>query len=101
MNCKPGDLAIIIRESGNLRVAGNVVTVIEAAPNARFRLPDGHWHMPAGPDHWLVDFGKKRSVPCSLGPRMAQYGAVPDRVLRPLRGLNEPESIERLETLPT
>lgn len=102
MNCKPGDLAIVVCEAHPWRVMGNVVRVLNLAPARPFKLPDGYWQTP--PDEkneWVVDFGKLRPVPTSVGTRQAQYGVIPDRVLRPLRGDASDEKVSEECYVPT
>ena len=41
MNCKPGDIAVVI---GASRFAGRLVEVLYAAPQNDFYLPDGCCH---------------------------------------------------------
>ena len=91
MNCKPGDLAIVIR--GEL--IGTLVEVLYAAPGHIFRLPDGHLHEACQPGNWVV---KILGAPVNAHwvkdwppNRFAQYGSGADSGLRPLRGLPETE----------
>ena len=42
MNCRPGDLAVIL---GKGVFAGRLVEVLYAAPQVEFQLPDGYSHM--------------------------------------------------------
>jgi hypothetical protein len=87
MNCKPGDLAIVVGstlEGG--RYNGTLVHVLYAAPNHHFRLPDGQMNDPGKPGDWVL---KTLSGPIKVqiglrGSRLAIYGTGNDAVLRPL-----------------
>lgn len=90
MNCKPGDLAVIVRGE---KYCGRLVEVLKLAIEARFILPDGYpaYGEPSG-THWLVKFvGGKINAPTGLygeaaaGSRMTSYAVVEDYGLRPLR----------------
>jgi hypothetical protein len=85
MNCKIGDLAIIILGSG---IAGRIVEVVDTCPkNVEFRLPDGCRHYPVNHD-WIVKFQNPVEAPCSNGSiRTTVWAPCPDRVLRPISGL--------------
>lgn len=89
MNCKPGDLAVIVGFNPLIpEITGRIVEVLSAAPAAGdFRLPDGRTNEAAGPGFWIVKFQNPvRARLDSGGTRLALYGACPDRRLRPLRG---------------
>lgn len=99
MNCKPGDLAIIIKPP----LAGRLVEVMYSAPGRRFVLPDGYWHAtPSTPDQWVI-----RSLGSPFDARMrptgrerkAMYAAIADKYLRPLPGDTEQETQEKCEQL--
>ena len=91
MNCKPGDLAIVIRDGPCL---GMLVEVLHAAPSHSFLLPDGHRHVGCDAGDWvLLLLGRTVLVPCERGSRMTQYCVGKDSSLRPLRGEREPERV--------
>jgi hypothetical protein len=99
MNCKPGDLAIIIRESEDALsnpMAGRMVEVLYANPSHSFELPDGTHHEPGLPGFWVCkSLGSPWNAPVKNNAhRLCMYGSIPDRVLRPLPGVEALESIE-------
>ena len=103
MNCKPGDLAIVIRDARTAKTAGMLVEVLYLAPaDQDFRLPDGFRHNPPGPDEWVVKLS--HPVPAPMGSsgrtRMTQYGCMGDRYLRPLPGVDDLDDVETDELLP-
>ena len=91
MNCKPGDLAIII---GHSKHAGRLVEVLFAAPIHDFLLPDGDWHLACPSGYWCL---RSLGTPFDLVIRMpwgtttssGMYVAGADAWLRPLRGESE------------
>lgn len=88
MNCKPGDLAVIVGFNPMVpEISGRIVEVLAAAPAGHdFRLPDGTTNVAAGPGFWIVKFQNPVSVPMDSGrSRMALFGSCPDSRLRPLR----------------
>ena len=75
MNCKPGDLAIVVRSfPGDVLKAGFVVTCIEVH-DGLFSALDGEFYR----NVWFVDHNGNKKAPngCPLG--------VPDAYLRPIR----------------
>lgn len=92
MNCKPGDLAIIIKDAITAKTAGMIVTVLYAAPTDReFTLPDGFGHNRSMPNQWIVQFSSPVKVWADYArqrTRLALYASVADRYLRPLPGIN-------------
>lgn len=94
MNCKPGDLAVIIGESENsLGTAGLIVEVLHSAPREPFLLPNGVQHRAAKPGSWVIRFQRPRKV--AFGPklrRLNEYAACHDSKLRPLPGASEPDA---------
>ena len=95
MNCKPGDLAVIIKPSlRGPQLLGMIVTVLHAAPAHDFRLPDGYVQQGGFPGYWVIEFQRPIEVPTTLGARMARYGTAPDFALRPIR--NQPGADETL-----
>lgn len=96
MNCKPGDLAIIV--SSKSQYNGRIVEVLFAPPAAAFDLPDGY---PAcadsGTDSWVVKFiGGPAPAPLLNGRiRQAWYAVGADKCLKPLRG--DPDEVTHEE----
>jgi len=102
MNCKPGDMAVIVRGEP---LEGKLVEVLYAAPTRNHKLPDGYQHVASAPNSWIVKFlgapisariGENGRV---IGERDAAFGRVEDWRLRPLRGEPEPESTDEREAL--
>lgn len=94
MNCKPGDLAIIIRGRG---LSGRIVEVVAPCPqNVSFRLPDGAMHDPCTYE-WIVRFQNpveaRMRVGELIGTRTTNYAPAPDSALRPITGLPIDEEI--------
>ncbi len=87
MRCKPGDLAIVIRESQRGNVIGKYVTVLSIAPMQTFKLPDGFTGEGANDaESWIVVFQHPFRVQLfPEGYRMTRYGVIKDRYLRPIR----------------
>lgn len=102
MNCKPGDLAVVVRDqrSGSAKTAGKIVEVLYAAPGQPFNMPDGFRHAasPAGA-WWVVRFMHQLLVPTIRGERMSAYAVVPDLVLRPIRDPGEDATDEMIVLL--
>lgn len=89
LNCKPGDLAVIIREAkGRDDICGRIVEVIKKAPSkGDFLLPCGYRHHEVNRgDEWIVRFPNLVKVDLSCGgSRLAEFACVSDCSLRPLR----------------
>lgn len=90
MNCKPGDLAIMIADK---RHAGRLVEVLYASPRSPHQLPDGFQASGALPGYWVcLSLGSPFDAPIyciATGERTwraAMYASLPDWALRPLRG---------------
>ena len=87
MNCKPGDLAVVMRG----KHAGKLVEVLYLAPPHNFKLPDGAWNQ-GEPDGqcWVIHLlGAPiwvRIPDHPSGGRFAAYGSARDNRLRPLKG---------------
>lgn len=101
MNCKPGDIAIIIQPP----LAGRMVEVLYRAPNQSFRLPDGYLHStPSTLNQWVI---KSLAAPFEArigggpGIRKTEYAACDDRYLRPLPGKLEDDEVEDARELTT
>lgn len=102
MNCKPGDLAVIVRfNPAHPHLTGRIVEVIEAAPaGVRFRLPDGRLHNPCSPQGWIVLFQNPVDMTAMRGRADGLYAVCPDFALRPLRDPGEDAVDETLLILP-
>lgn len=97
MNCKIGDLAIIIRGK---TLAGRIVEIVGIVPKGvDFRLPDGYLQL-ATQYEWVIRFvGSPVEAPIGTvdgmtGTRTTFYGCAPDHVLRPVSGLPITDDIE-------
>ena len=95
MNCRPGDLAVIVRNS---RWLGWIVEVVSAAPQVPFVAPDGtKFGADRGSNDWLI----KAPRPFGKNPlTVSCYATVPDSALRPIRDPGEDAQDEMLRPLP-
>lgn len=84
MNCKPGDLAIIV---GVASKCGFIVEVMRAAPLSRFKLPDGRPHVACFVSDWIIKFQRPVQCPTMRGMVLSEWAVVADSKLRPLNGL--------------
>ena len=95
MNCKPGDLAVIVRGMPNSPNIGRLVRVVELWAGQEV---DGRHYADGLEQMWIIE---------SMGGNLAIFSAetgdisawvkrriAPDHCLRPIRGDEEPESIE-------
>ena len=104
MNCKPGEMAIIVKDGKYEKLAGGIVEVLHAAPlRVEFDLPDGVAHAQVTiSESWVCkSLGAQFPSPfcCAdidVGFRMRLYAVIPDYALRPLRA--EFEKIEERES---
>lgn len=105
LNCKPGDLAIVIRPSlRGQQLLGMIVRVLRAAPPNDFRLPDGTLQVGGGPGSWVIEFPRTVEVPMQyrsgkVGTRQALFGVVDDHYLRPIRDPGDDAADETLQWL--
>lgn len=85
MNCKIGDLAVVI---GKGPIAGRIVEVFKACPqNVVFCLPDGYPHEPVDYE-WIVRLQNPAEVNTTGGmTRRTVWAPAPDRKLRPVSGI--------------
>lgn len=94
MNCKPGDLAIVV--TTNERYNNRIVEVLYAPPGRSFTLPDGYpcVHEIADPC-WVLKFigGPAIATLEGGGTRQAWYGVGGDKSLRPLR--DDPDAVDQ------
>jgi hypothetical protein len=88
MNCKPGDLAVIVSGSKtNPQIAGMFCEVLYLAPSGNFRFPNGV----TAPDRvreasWLIKFATRIPVHYLDGVyRPSEYAVCIDSKLRPIR----------------
>lgn len=82
MNCKPGDLAVIIQGPN----AGSFVDVIRRAPVHDFFLPSMAYAAGAF-DAWIIKALAPISVPTVRGDwRRVDFAVAEDYILRPIRG---------------
>lgn len=84
MNCKPGDVAVVI---GDSKYAGKLFEVLYSAPTDKsFKLPDGVWHDACEAGVWVLKVvGEAVDAPFGGGFRKARYGCGGDAKLQPLR----------------
>lgn len=84
MNCKPGDLAIVLNANYMKRIIGRIVTCLEVAPVGLefFNELDRVWTTASEPEVWIVDDGKHRwlHADCRLRPIRDSDGE--DEILR-------------------
>ena len=96
MSVKPGDLAIVICQDSLWY--GQIVEVIEQAPDCEFLLPDGLWsESPGGALAFLCkSIGGALPIPATGEvPKRGCYGVFYPTNLRPLPGDETPESETR------
>ncbi len=93
LNCKVGDLAIVI---GDSKYAGRLVEILSIAPSTMFNLPDGYHHLGCPPGFWVIKIlGTPAEALLVTGQtRTTIYGAGNDAKLRPLPGEVVDEEIE-------
>jgi len=94
MNCKPGDLAIVVSDKPHYN--GRIVEVMFAPPSKHFTLPDGYPAVHEGTDPcWVIKFiGGTVAAPLATGvTRQAWYGVGADSALRPLR--DDPDAADQ------
>lgn len=103
LNCRPGDMAVIVRPTlRGPQLLGMVVTIMHAAPIRDFLLPDGFKQLNDRPNYWVVEFQRQIEAPMLfggfVGARLTRYGIAPDVALRPIR--DNPGADETLEWAP-
>ena len=104
LNCKPGDLIVVIRPTlHGTQLLGMLATVLYAAPRHGFKLPDGYPQEGCPPYFWLLEFPHEISAPINVnghgGYRRTRYGTAPDRCLRPINNPGEDATDETLQWL--
>jgi hypothetical protein len=80
LNCKPGDLAVIVT-AYNLENIGTILRVLKTHKNQKAVLTDKEDHI------WLAVAPRPMTYEVSGKLIRRKRGAVPDSVLRPIRGL--------------
>jgi hypothetical protein len=105
MNCKPGDLAVFVREARSNtpdKLCGMFCNVIKAAPMGQgFRLPNGQLQTPHRNPSWVVKLSRQIRVQTDHGDlRKSIYACVPDYALRPIRPQADDARDETLDWLP-
>jgi hypothetical protein len=100
MNCKPGDIAIIIAPG---EWHGRMVEILYLAPLGQFQLPDNYPAECNRTASWVFRFlGWASMIPLLDGSRRTTYFAFgDDRHLKPIRGQETPEAITETEELET
>jgi hypothetical protein len=96
MNCKPGDLAIVL---GGSRWSGRIVLVHSLSPRHDFVLPDGTpQKAPSSDEAWILE---SMCGPFGLPPHtQTRFGVGADRKLRPLRPSDEADEMLRIAGKP-
>jgi hypothetical protein len=115
MNCRPGDLAVIVH-GVNMNI-GRFVEVLYLAPEDEFVLPNGYssYAHPSGQPSWVI---KSLGSPLNVHIRTrtiygtlvrawrrlmfqksrelcdSTFAVYTDNCLRPIRGISEPEQVE-------
>lgn len=94
MNCKPGDLAVIVKASQDQYI-GIMVETICLIPPGRFPLPDGNVAYNSGklPNCWMIKIvGGAIKVPTMGNVHLlGEYGLSYDECLKPLPGIPDEE----------
>lgn len=104
MNCKPGDIAIIVRSKFAPQLLGRIVEVLHAAPSeGGFCLPNGQRHvsLQGGLRHyWVCKFQSPIEAPGEFMPITTVYAPAPDDCLRPIRDQPGEDETLRIAGLP-
>ena len=102
MNCKPGDLAVVVSLGGSFaHLNDRIVEVLERAPNSPFvKLPNGA--VSRGEERcWIVHFPGKVAMPLGgEAHKQTHYAVCRDENLRPIRDPGEDAVDETLQWLP-
>jgi hypothetical protein len=88
LNCKPGDLAIVMYSETGLNL-GKIVEVIKLLGETP-EFDGQFWNIDDGPS-WLVE-AKGSPILCSVGPPLSVV-PIPDAWLRPISGVPVDEEI--------
>lgn len=103
--CVPGDIARVIKRANNGETPP-LVEVMYEQPRGSYTLPDGYpadsYGTRVGDHHWICRaLGEPFTAPTNgIKQRACFYASIPDRVLRPIRPGEEPESTEESTSLP-
>ena len=107
MNCKPGDLAIVIHSPVKKysHVTGRIVEVLYLAPEGVFELPNGNLQSPVNTEengaYWVCRFLNPVEVGMAdRGMFLVTFSPVPDVFLRPLRDSDGDDEMLRIAGLP-
>jgi hypothetical protein len=103
MNCKQGEIAIVVRSKFVPDLLGRIVEVLHAAPSTgSFRLPNGQLHHPLTDSRfcWVCKFQSPVFAPSDTGPIKTHYAPVPDECLRPIRDQPGEDEMLRIAGLP-
>ena len=104
LNCKPGDLAVVIRHRGGAAVGdcrGLLLHVLHLAPTTTFKLPNGELSAPGNGTHWVVETVRPITVRTNQGRvYTTKYGISADANLRPIRDPGDDAVDETLTRLP-
>ena len=92
MNCKPGDLAVVMFVGDTLKYQTNVGRIVRVLRRAEDREYSGYGNQPRW---WIRSEGTE--MKSSEGLRFE--GKMPDIALRPIRPLEEKEDVKREETI--
>jgi len=106
MNCKPGDLAVIVKfNPAHPHITGRIVDVIEVAPTGHgFKLPDGKSHAACRAGSWVIRFHNPVNLNSIRGRASGLFAVCPDHALRPIRDAGDgvdDESHAWLPPIPT
>lgn len=87
LNCKPGDLAVIVADhKTHPGTAGLLCDVLFASPLGDFNLPNGFQTKATTFPSWVIKLHRPVYVLCLDGiSRATDYAACPDEKLRPIR----------------
>jgi hypothetical protein len=102
MNCKPGDLAVVIGGESTPEMIGHIVLVERPATNGE--MLDGHmvrWDEGDTEPSWIVSATSDRGIPTrtNLALRFFRQRAIADRLLRPISGLPDTEDTDEREPI--
>lgn len=105
LNCRPGDLAVIIDSDPiwNPDTGGVLCDVIDHPPASYFNLPDGTPADSSGDpsNRWVIRLHRPVMVRWTRGEiRTAVYAVCPDNKLRPIRPQADDAQDEMLKPLP-
>jgi len=103
MNCKPGDLAVLVGPLVLIpELVGRFVDVVKAPPvGVDFNLPNGIPHVPCpSGNFWVIRFHNPADLTAVRGSPAARYGVCMDANLRPIRDPGENAKDEMLRPLP-